>query len=148
MCAPLQKLKAEKKQFKEVVCRMFMDQLKPHYQSGKFRTPVSVSMGARECQLAWTLLLFVLAVVIYQGYSSGLYIPPLQDDYTHLLRILSLNYFKTYKSRGELPSNDEMNTEVVAIVAGLMPRIEVYSKDMDNALGLAGSGTDSKSIIS
>ena len=44
VCVPLQRLKAEKKQFKEVVCRMFMDQLKPHYQAGKFRTPVSAGM--------------------------------------------------------------------------------------------------------
>ena len=71
----------------------------------------------------------------------------MQEDYVHLIKVLSAHYSKRCKSRGKLPSNDVMNSEIVTIVARLMPTIAVYSMDMDSQLGLTNSNGSLKSLL-
>ena len=40
--------KNKKKQFRETVCRLFVAQLKPYYQAGKFKSNVSFLPGGTE----------------------------------------------------------------------------------------------------
>ena len=43
--------KNKKKQFREAVCRLFVAQLKPHYQAGKFKSNVScLQRGTEEVE--------------------------------------------------------------------------------------------------
>ena len=48
--SPVQKCdgKDKKKQFREAVCRLFVAQLKPYYQAGKFKSNVSVFREGQE----------------------------------------------------------------------------------------------------
>ena len=70
-----------------------------------------------------------------------------QDDYTHLLRTLSRNFFKNFKSFNCTVSSstssadtwdlkDSVRNEIASIVSRVMLQCTVYSKDLDTQLGL------------
>ncbi len=67
--------------------------------------------------------------------------PPLQGDYKHLIKTLSLKYFKTLRTQ-EAPLLEAMDSDIAAIVASLMPRVRVYSSDMVHELGLYTNSDD------
>ena len=59
----------------------------------------------------------------------------LQDDYTHLLRVLSTRYFKARKNKSwEL--TDVMKKEIAEIVAQVLAKCFVYSQESDIDLDL------------
>ena len=62
----------------------------------------------------------------------------LKEDYTHLLRILSTNYFKSLKSKQRKKQwkfTDDTEKDIQAIVSQVMNNCTTYSKDIDLSFG-------------
>ena len=58
----------------------------------------------------------------------------LQEDYTHLLRVLSTRYFKSFKSKKQLKFTDDTKMEIRSIVSQVMN--STYYKDAESSIGL------------
>ena len=68
---------------------------------------------------------------------SGIFMA-LKEDYTHLLRILSTNYFKSLKSKQRKKQwkfTDDTEKDIQAIVSQVMNNCTTYSKDIDLSFG-------------
>lgn len=67
-----------------------------------------------------------------------------QADYTHLLKRLSHNFFKKFKSFNSTVSTspgiwdlkDSVRSEITEIVSKIMSQCTIYSEELDNELGL------------
>ena len=70
--------------------------------------------------------------------SSSSTLLSLQEDYMHLLRVLSTRYFKMKKITGEKgwEVTNAMKQTVIDQVSQLMARCSVYCKESDSELGL------------
>ena len=67
-----------------------------------------------------------------------------QDDYPHLLKVLSTQYYKLRRNQGlkDWIVTEARKEEIQNIVIGVMSKCSVYSHQMDSELGLSCSSSE------
>ena len=89
-----------------------------------------VNLELNEC---WGEKVLTLPSIEFSGIFMAL-----KEDYTHLLRILSTNYFKSLKSKQRKKQwkfTDDTEKDIQAIVSQVMNNCTTYSKDIDLSFG-------------
>ena len=102
------------------LCRLIVSQVKPFYEAEeKFKSHVSF--------VAW----FASFITLYHA----------QNDYLHLLKVLTTYFCKSFKSgpgsaSGKWTVTDTIRREVKDLVQRIMSQCTVYTPELDVRLGL------------
>jgi len=100
------------------VANTLLEHLRSYYQAGKITSLVTIDTPSN-----------VVSLVVY-----------IQDDYKHLLAVITRNYFKTSKTKALQKSKETLKQDLAIFVARVFENVpSQYSIDMDTSLGLVSN---------